>query len=123
MGVAAIPGAGHRHAVEDLAIHGDGVFEVVDPLQVRVGMPRGRQPEVVVVARPDLVVLRDAVAVGRKLCAEQVDVPRMKSQSDQLRVSVCSTVGLYLLAKSVVKLRLYLLRPNLTAVFASPVRL
>src|SRR5712691_261595 len=54
---------------------------------------------------------------------EHVDVPGRKSQSDQLRVSLCSTSGLYRFAKSVVKFRLYLLTLPLSAVFASPVRL
>src|SRR5712691_120075 len=53
---------------------------------------------------------------------EQVDVPGRKSQSDQLRVSLCSTSGLYRFAKSVVKFRLYLFTLPLSAVFASPVR-
>src|SRR5207247_8721202 len=53
---------------------------------------------------------------------EQVDVPGTKSQSDQLRVSLCSTRGSYPFTKSVVYARLYLLTLPFTAVFASPVK-
>ena len=53
---------------------------------------------------------------------EQVDVPGTKSQSDQLRVSLCSTRGSYRFTKSVVYARLYLLTLPFTAVFASPVK-
>src|SRR3954462_14344425 len=77
------------------------------------GCRAGASPKLLLLLGPiSLSCAMPSRLVGR-VCAEQVDVPRMKSQSDQLRVSVCSTVGLYLLAKSVVKLRLYLLRPNL----------
>src|ERR1700694_5707761 len=46
----------------------------------------------------------------------------LMSQSNQLRMSLCKTSGLYRFAKSVVKFRLYLFTLPLIAVLASPVR-
>ena len=73
----------------------DRVVPVVLALEVRIGPAIGRQPEEPVRARPDLVVLRDVVAVGGKRRPEQVDVPGIRSQSNQLRVSVDCETGLY----------------------------
>ena len=58
-----IHGGGDGHSGKQLAIDGNAVLDVVLPFDVRIGMPGRRRAEIEVVARPDLVVLGDAVAV------------------------------------------------------------
>src|SRR5262249_27457684 len=53
---------------------------------------------------------------------EQVEVPGMKSQSNQLRRSLTCTIGLYRVATSVACAAMYLLALNFSAVFALPNR-
>jgi hypothetical protein len=62
---AAVVAGVHREALRELVLDRHGVLEVVFPLDVRIGPQRlHRQAKRRVVARPDLAVLRDVVAVG-----------------------------------------------------------
>src|ERR1700680_4791885 len=86
----------------------------------------GRRP----VATPKFALLLGPISL---LCAmpsplvgrtwvEQVEVPGIKLQSNQLRRSLTWSKGLERVARSVARHSMYLLAENLSAVFASPWR-
>ena len=64
--LTAEPRAVDGHARQKLMLNATCELPTVVPSQVRVGMTAGREAEVLEVAWPNLIVLRDVVAIGRQ---------------------------------------------------------
>ena len=69
-------------------LHAGGVLDVERPLQIRVRSPTGGHAKVRVAARPDLVALRDAVAVGRQRLSRAV-----RSSRNQIAIEPVAPVA------------------------------
>ena len=85
MEAAAVVAEAGGNTARQLALDDGGVFEAVLPLEVRIGVARRPDAERVVVARPDLVVLRDVIPIEI--------VPRAAVAREKHRVVRVDVVG------------------------------